>query len=198
MQCHKSFGSFMLVSLYKWKQSVSSVWERAVHLFWCLVSLSYTGAAYVRSFDQTWMYYIFILLDLIIIDHPKKSVWKRHHVLIYAASWNSNDFELCFHRGSFEICDEFCHTDFYEEIEAHRPIIVSPKVCEVSKQMPKKLPFKLISRLDVWPRIFLKGCPTANDIALYFLPREVYRFGLTTQSAVIFYTQSVVIFYFFF
>ncbi|XP_058080202.1 uncharacterized protein LOC131228522 isoform X2 [Magnolia sinica] len=79
-------------------------------------------------------------------------------------------------KGSFEIFDAVHHSVFCDRIQAYRPTIVSHKVCDISKRMPKILPFRLQHRCEIWPRIFLKDCPATTDIALYFFSGEFNSF----------------------
>ncbi|ERM99987.1 hypothetical protein AMTR_s00110p00135600 [Amborella trichopoda] len=77
-------------------------------------------------------------------------------------------------KGSFNIsCASFLH--ICKGIQAHPSKEVASKAYEFSKTLPYHVPFKLVSRDNVWPKSFIETPPTDRDIALYFFPGEFDR-----------------------
>lgn len=80
---------------------------------------------------------------------------------------------LC--RGSFELQRDGNVLDLCGGIQAHLSTCASPKVLEVVKKFPHKIPLKEVPRLSVWPTQFHQSGVKENNIALYFFAKDLER-----------------------
>lgn len=62
--------------------------------------------------------------------------------------------------------------DLQGGIQAHLSTCSSPKVVEVVKKFPNKIPLTEVPRLSTWPTQFHNSGATENDIALYFFAKD--------------------------
>ncbi|CAM0882832.1 unnamed protein product [Alopecurus aequalis] len=58
------------------------------------------------------------------------------------------------------------------EFKAYYPYRVSPKVCDIVKNIPNNLQLKMLPRMNYWPKTFEQICPVYEDVALLFFSAE--------------------------
>ncbi|KAJ0963488.1 hypothetical protein J5N97_028610 [Dioscorea zingiberensis] len=75
--------------------------------------------------------------------------------------------------GNLEIFGMVPHV--YEGVEAHLPNKVCLLAYEQLKQIPTTVRFKLVHRLDVWPKLFQVDPPMVDDIGFFLFPCELQR-----------------------
>ncbi|PKA49742.1 Ureide permease 1 [Apostasia shenzhenica] len=73
-------------------------------------------------------------------------------------------------RGSFELLGMVMV--IHGGVHGYLSCQVSPKVYDISKQLPATLKFKALPRESVWPKIFSLDPPRRNDVALHFFCEE--------------------------
>ncbi|KAG9439097.1 hypothetical protein H6P81_019262 [Aristolochia fimbriata] len=98
--------------------------------------------------------------------------WKHSPHLTLPENWERN----ISWRGSFEVHGTLFEGNIYQGIEAYRSNSIGHKALEALRRMPTRLIAVLLPRFEVWPRIFQKQFPDADDVALYFLPSDCERF----------------------
>jgi hypothetical protein len=57
-------------------------------------------------------------------------------------------------------------------VQVHLAEKASPKVKEISKEMPQKISLEVKPRLKIWPEAFKLKPPSHEDIGLYFFSSE--------------------------
>uniref|UniRef100_A0ACD5WZR8 Uncharacterized protein n=1 Tax=Avena sativa TaxID=4498 RepID=A0ACD5WZR8_AVESA len=61
----------------------------------------------------------------------------------------------------------------FGDFKAYHPARVSPRVCNIAKNMPNNLQLKIFPRMKHWPMTFEQICPVYDDVALIFFSAEL-------------------------
>ncbi|KAK9271648.1 hypothetical protein L1049_002011 [Liquidambar formosana] len=80
-------------------------------------------------------------------------------------------------QGDFEVHRSGKVLDLCSGIQAHLSNCSSPKVLEVVKKFPHKVPLTEVPRLSTWPTQFHESGAAEDNIALYFFAKDLESYG---------------------